>query len=120
MNRSLAILLAVVALDAMGLGLVMPVLPALLRELAPSTPVAGHYGALLALYALMQVVFAPLLGRLSDRHGRRPVLLASLAGAAVDYAVMAAAPVLPVLYVGRIGSGLTGATGALGAQGSPT
>ena len=117
MNRSLAILLAVVALDAMGLGLVMPVLPALLRELAPSTPVAGHYGALLALYALMQVVFAPLLGHLSDRHGRRPVLLASLAGAAVDYAIMAAAPVLPVLYVGRIVSGITGATGAVAASG---
>ncbi|OHV75623.1 Tet(A)/Tet(B)/Tet(C) family tetracycline efflux MFS transporter [Rhizobium sp. LCM 4573] len=116
MNRSLAVALAVVTLDAMGLGIVMPVLPALLRELVPPHEVAGHYGILLSLYALMQVFFAPLLGRLSDRHGRRPVLLASLAGAAVDYAVMAAAPVLWVLYIGRIVAGITGATGAVAAS----
>lgn len=116
MNRSLAVALAVVALDAMGLGIVMPVLPALLRELVPSHEVAGHYGVLLSLYALMQVFFAPLIGRLSDRHGRRPVLLASLAGAAIDYAIMAAAPVLWVLYIGRIVAGITGATGAVAAS----
>lgn len=120
MNRSMntprLIALMVVTLDAMGLGLVMPVLPTLLREFVPSAQVAGHYGTLLALYALMQVFFAPLLGRLSDRYGRRPVLLVSLAGAAIDYMVMAAAPVLWVLYVGRVISGVTGATGAVAAS----
>ncbi|WP_410048241.1 MFS transporter, partial [Shigella sonnei] len=55
----------------------------------------------------------PVLGALSDRFGRRPVLLVSLAGAAVDYAIMATAPFLWVLYIGRIVAGITGATGAV-------
>ncbi len=116
MRSSAIIALLIVGLDAMGLGLIMPVLPTLLRELVPAEQVAGHYGALLSLYALMQVVFAPLLGQISDAYGRRPVLLASLAGAAVDYTIMAAAPVLWVLYIGRLVSGVTGATGAVAAS----
>ncbi|MGT8333256.1 MFS transporter, partial [Escherichia coli] len=56
---------------------------------------------------------APVLGALSDRFGRRPVLLVSLAGAAVDYAIMATAPFLWALYIGRIVAGITGATGAV-------
>ena len=116
MRSSAIIALLIVGLDAMGLGLIMPVLPALLRELVPAEQVAGHYGALLALYALMQVVFAPLLGQFSDVYGRRPVLLASLLGAAVDYTIMALAPVLWVLYIGRLVSGITGATGAVAAS----
>ncbi|HET8729219.1 MAG TPA: MFS transporter, partial [Alphaproteobacteria bacterium] len=113
MNKALSIVLATVTLDAIGVGLVMPVLPALLRDLVHADRVAGHYGVLLSLYAVMQVFFAPVLGRLSDRFGRRPVLLVSLAGAAVDYAIIATAPVLWVLYAGRIVSGITGATGAV-------
>ncbi|MGX1786657.1 Tet(A)/Tet(B)/Tet(C) family tetracycline efflux MFS transporter [Bosea sp. NPDC055332] len=113
MNKPLIAALVVVTLDAMGVGLVMPVLPALLREHVQPGEVAGHYGVLLSLYALMQVCFAPVLGRLSDRLGRRPVLLASLFGSAVDYAIMAAAPFLWVLYLGRLVSGITGATGAV-------
>lgn len=116
MAKSLIIVLIVVALDAMGLGLIMPVLPTLLHEFVPSGQVAVHYGVLLALYALMQVFFAPLLGKLSDRNGRRPILLVSLGGAATDYAIMASAPVLGVLYIGRIVSGITGATGAIAAS----
>lgn len=116
MRSSAIIALLIVGLDAMGLGLIMPVLPTLLRELVPAEQVAGHYGALLSLYALMQVVFAPLLGQFSDAYGRRPVLLASLAGAAVDYTIMASAPVLWVLYIGRLVSGVTGATGAVAAS----
>ena len=116
MNKSLAVVLSVITLDAMGFGLVMPVLPELLRGLVPDGQVTGHYGVLLAAYALMQVVFAPLLGRLSDRYGRRPVLIVSLAGAAVDYAIMAAAPVLWVIYIGRMIAGITGATGAVAAS----
>ena len=116
MNKSLAVVLSVITLDAMGLGLVMPVLPELLRGLVPDGKVTGHYGVLLAACALMQVVFAPLLGRLSDRYGRRPVLIVSLAGAAVDYAIMAAAPVLWVIYIGRMIAGITGATGAVAAS----
>lgn len=117
MKKSLALLLMVVSLDAIGLGLIMPVLPTLLRTLLPNGRIALHYGVLLSLYALMQVFFAPLLGHLSDRYGRRPVLLASLAGAALDYAIMAATPIFWVLYIGRLISGITGATGAVAASG---
>ena len=114
MNRTLMIVLAVVALDAAGIGLVMPVLPSLLRDVAHTDDVAGHYGILLSLYALMQVFFAPVLGRMSDRFGRKPVLLGSLIGATIDYAIMSAAPHLWVLYIGRILSGVMGATMAVG------
>jgi len=109
-RRPLFIILGTVSLDAMGIGLIAPVLPELLRDLTESQDIAGHYGALLALYALMQFICAPLLGALSDRFGRRPVLLASLAGAALDYSIMAIAPALWVLYVGRLIAGVTGAT----------
>ncbi|HKU97867.1 MAG TPA: Tet(A)/Tet(B)/Tet(C) family tetracycline efflux MFS transporter [Vineibacter sp.] len=110
MNKAILVICATVALDAIGIGLIMPVLPGLLRNLVHGDDVAGHYGVLLSLYALMQVLCAPVLGALSDRFGRRPVLLMSLAGAAIDYAVMAGAPLLWVLYIGRIVSGITGAT----------
>lgn len=116
MNKSLGLVLLIVTLDAMGLGLVMPVLPALLREFLPSHQIPSHYGILLSLYAVMQVIFAPILGRLSDRYGRRPILLASLLGATVDYAIMAATPTFWVLYIGRLLSGITGATGAVAAS----
>ncbi len=86
-NRPLIVILSTVALDAVGIGLIMPVLPGLLRDLVHSNDVTAHYGILLALYALMQFACAPVLGALSDRFGRRPVLLVSLAGAAVDYAI---------------------------------
>ena len=66
----------------------MPVLPGLLRDLVHSNDVTAHYGILLALYALVQFACAPVLGALSDRFGRRPILLVSLAGATVDYAIM--------------------------------
>lgn len=112
-DRAIALLFFVVTLDAAGAGLIMPVLPGLLDQLGGAAATPGHYGVLLALYALAQCLAGPILGALSDRYGRRPVLLASLAGAAVDYLVMAAAPVLWVLYVGRIVAGITGATGAV-------
>ena len=112
-NPALGVLFSTVALDAADVGLVMPVVPGLLRELAAAGDVATHYGVLLALYALMQFVCAPMLGALSDRFGRHPVLLVSLAGAAVDYAIMATAPVLWVLYIGRVVAGVTGATSAV-------
>ncbi|HEY9269606.1 Tet(A)/Tet(B)/Tet(C) family tetracycline efflux MFS transporter [Achromobacter sp.] len=107
------VILGTVALDAVGIGLVMPVLPGLLRGLVHSEDIAGHYGALLAAYALMQFLCAPALGALSDRYGRRPILLLSLAGAAIDYLIMATAPTLLVLYLGRLVAGITGATGAV-------
>jgi DHA1 family tetracycline resistance protein-like MFS transporter len=108
------VILITVFLDAVGIGLIMPILPGLLHNLNGSdADVSRNYGALLAVYALMQFLFAPVLGALSDRFGRRPVLLASLAGAAADYLLMAAAPNLSWLYVGRVLAGITGANMAV-------
>ncbi|EPL9569022.1 Tet(A)/Tet(B)/Tet(C) family tetracycline efflux MFS transporter [Providencia rettgeri] len=116
MNKFAITALAITALDAMGIGLIMPVLPALLREYVSAENLANHYGILLALYAIMQVFFAPILGKLSDKLGRRPILLLSLAGAAVDYTLLALSSTLWMLYLGRLISGLTGATGAVAAS----
>ena len=114
MRKPHFVILFTVLLDAIGIGLIMPILPGLLHSLADSDiSVSRNYGALLAVYALMQFLFSPVLGALSDRFGRRPVLLASLAGAAVDYLVMAAAPSLSWLYVGRVLAGITGANMAV-------
>ncbi|MDN7679500.1 Tet(A)/Tet(B)/Tet(C) family tetracycline efflux MFS transporter [Burkholderia cenocepacia] len=113
LNPSLIAILATVLLDAIGVGIVMPILPGLLRSLAATGSTDTHYGVLLALYAFAQFLCAPLLGALSDRFGRRPVLLASLAGAALDYLLMALAPTLAWLYVGRLIAGVTGANVAV-------
>ena len=107
------VILLTVLLDAVGIGLIMPILPALLRSLGGLDAGSVHYGALLAAYALMQFLFSPILGALSDRFGRRPVLLISLAGAAADYLLMAFAPTLAWLYLGRLLAGITGANMAV-------
>jgi DHA1 family tetracycline resistance protein-like MFS transporter len=112
-NRALTVILITVALDAVGLGLVLPVLPTLLKEVSRLKNVESHFGLFLAAYALMQFLFSPILGALSDRFGRRPVLLVSLAGAAIDYLFMAFAPTLTLLYVGRVVAGITGANMAV-------
>src|SRR3569833_523297 len=109
MTRSLFVIITVVALDAIGIGLIFPILPSLLEELTGSGQVSGIYGVILAAYAAMQFVFSPILGMLSDRIGRRPVMILSLAGAAVDYLIMAFSPALWVLVVGRIIAGITSA-----------
>ena len=109
MNKALVVILAAVTLDSIGIGLIFPILPSLLREVTGSGDVSLLYGVILALYAFMQFVFSPVLGALSDRYGRRPVLLLSLAGAAIDYLVMAFAPVFAVLLIGRAISGITSA-----------
>ncbi|MGG4675319.1 Tet(A)/Tet(B)/Tet(C) family tetracycline efflux MFS transporter [Providencia sp. Me1] len=116
MNKFAITVLMITALDAMGIGLIMPVLPALLREYVSIEHLANHYGILLALYAIMQVFFAPILGKWSDKFGRRPILLLSLAGAALDYTLLALSSSLWMLYLGRLISGITGATGAVAAS----
>ncbi|MEJ0011336.1 MAG: Tet(A)/Tet(B)/Tet(C) family tetracycline efflux MFS transporter [Bauldia sp.] len=110
MNKPLAVILAAVTIDSIGIGLIFPILPGLLREVTHSPDVALLYGVILALYALMQFIFSPVLGALSDRYGRRPLLLLSLGGTAIDYLIMAFAPVFAVLLVGRIVSGITSAS----------
>ena len=110
MNKSLVVIFAAIALDAVGIGLIFfPILPSLLQDVTHDADIAPYIGALAALYAAMQFVFAPVLGALSDRLGRRPVLLASLAGAAVNYLFLAFAPKLWMLFLGRAIAGLTSA-----------
>ena len=85
----LGVVLAIVALDFAGIGLTLPIIPRLLSEVAHTSDLGWRFGAFLSLYALMQFIFSPILGMWSDRIGRRPVLLFSLAGATIDYLMMA-------------------------------
>ncbi|MDC7743418.1 TCR/Tet family MFS transporter [Rhizobium binxianense] len=109
MTRSLIVIFTAIVLDAVGIGLIFPILPQLLQDITHAENVAPTIGTLTALYAVMQFIFAPVLGALSDRLGRRPVLLISLAGAAVNYLLLAFAPNLLLLSVGRAIAGLTSA-----------
>lgn len=99
-------------IDVMGWGLIIPVMPRLISELK-NIPIneASPYGALLlSVYAITQFVFAPLIGNLSDKYGRRPVLLSSLLGFGIDYIFLALAPGYGWLFAGRIIAGITGAS----------
>lgn len=113
MNKALVVILSAVTIDAIGIGLIIPILPRLLEDVAHTTDVAILFGAMLAIYSAMQFIFSPALGILSDRFGRRPVLLVSLAGAAIDYLVMAFAPELWMLVIGRAIAGVTSANMAV-------
>jgi DHA1 family tetracycline resistance protein-like MFS transporter len=111
-QRILWFLFAVVLNDMIGFGIVMPVLPLLIMELGdmPVDAAALWAGWLAAGYAAMQFVFAPIIGGLSDRYGRRPVLLACLAAFGLDYLLQGLAPTLGWLIAGRMIAGLTGAS----------
>ncbi|HKO81454.1 MAG TPA: TCR/Tet family MFS transporter [Chitinophagaceae bacterium] len=104
-------------IDVMGWGLIIPVMPDLIAQLKGiSINEASPYGAwLLSVYAFTQFVFAPVIGNLSDRYGRRPVLLSSLLGFGIDYLFLALAPTYGWLFVGRIVAGITGASFTTGA-----
>lgn len=98
-------------LDIVGIGIVIPILPKLIQAFQHGNEetAARTYGLLASLYALMQFIFAPVLGSLSDRFGRRRVILLSLFGSGLDYFVFAFAPNLAWFYVARVISGITGA-----------
>jgi MFS transporter, DHA1 family, tetracycline resistance protein len=113
MHKAMIVILATVGIDAIGAGLIFPILPDLLTELTAGGDIGFLYGAMLAIYAVMQFVFSPILGALSDRFGRRPVLLLSLAGTLLDYLVMALTPLGWVLVVGRAMAGITSANMAV-------
>lgn len=108
---ALGFIFVTLALDILGIGLIIPILPRLVEHFEGGNVAAASntVGLLAALYALMQFLFAPLIGSLSDRFGRRPVILASLLGSGLDYFVLAFAPSLAWFFVGRAISGVTGA-----------
>ena len=107
----LAFILLTVMIDAMGIGLILPVMPDLIEEVGGLTlaEAAVWGGILTTSFAVMQFVFSPIVGNLSDRFGRRPVMLVSLAVMAADYLVMAVAGALWLLLAGRIVGGIAAA-----------
>ncbi len=109
MNKPLIVIFTTIVMDAVGIGLIFPILPSLLQSVTHAENVALYIGIMTALYAAMQFIFAPVLGSLSDRFGRRPVLLISLAGTAINYLFLAFAPHLWLLLLGRAIAGLTSA-----------
>jgi DHA1 family tetracycline resistance protein-like MFS transporter len=111
-RAAVAFIFITVLLDIMALGMVAPVLPKLVTEFLQqnTTWAAVTYGLFNAAFALLQFLFSPVVGSLSDRFGRRPLILASNLGLGLSYALMAWAPTLSLLFIGRAISGITGAS----------
>lgn len=108
----MAFIVITVVLDSLALGVIIPVLPPLVVEFrhGDTASAAAVFGLFGTVWALMQFVFSPLMGVLSDRFGRRPVILISNFGLGIDYLIMALAPSLTWLFIGRVLSGITAAS----------
>jgi len=111
-SAALGFIFITIFIDVLGLGIIIPVLPKLLQVLGHiNVNRASEYiGWLTFVYASMQLIFASIMGNLSDRYGRRPILLISLFGFGIDYMVMAFAPTIAWLFVGRTIAGICGAS----------
>jgi len=112
-QAALGFIFATLLIDVMGFGIIIPVFPKLVLHLIHSTNLSDaspYAGWLTVAYAGMQFLCAPLVGNLSDRFGRRPVLLCSLLGFGIDYLFQAFAPTIGLLFVGRLIAGMTGAS----------
>lgn len=111
-NAKLIFIFVTILVDVIGLGIIIPVIPSLIENLTDTGIVgAARFGGwLMFSYAIMQFVFSPILGNLSDRFGRRPVLLFSLFGLGIDYLIHAYAPNIIWLFIGRILAGICGAS----------
>jgi len=111
-KASIGFIFVTVLISVIGLGIIIPVMPELIAELTGgSNSQASRYGGgLLFVYAFFQFLFSPILGGLSDRYGRRPVLLFSLFGLGMDYLVLAFAPTIGWLFLGRTIAGVCGAS----------
>jgi len=111
-SAAMGFIFITVLVDVIGWGLIIPVMPRLIATMKhiPVNEASKDGGWLLVVYALMQFVFAPVLGNLSDKYGRRPVLLFSLFGFGIDYLFVALAPSFAWFFIGRVISGITGAS----------
>ncbi len=104
-------ILVVVFIDVLGIGIALPVLPILVGEYTASRELQTYwYGALVVVYGVMQFVCAPVLGALSDRFGRRPLLLWSLLGLGLHFLLLGLAPSLAMMFVARVVGGASGAS----------
>jgi len=110
-NAAVSFIFITVMLDMLALGMIIPVLPSLIESYTGSTEKAAEiFGLFGTAWALMQFLFSPVIGGLSDRFGRRPIVLMSNLGLGLDYVLMAMAPNLGWLFVGRVISGITAAS----------
>lgn len=111
-SAGLPFAIATILLDAIGVGLIFPIMPDLMDQVGASSWGSGAIlgGVLMSSYAVMQFIFSPLIGNLSDAYGRRGVLLLALAAMVLDYLLMAVAGTFWLLLVGRIIAGIAGAT----------
>jgi DHA1 family tetracycline resistance protein-like MFS transporter len=111
-KSALLFILVTICLDSIGLGIIIPSFPTLISETAnvPISQASQYFGWVMGAYAFMQFIFSPLIGNLSDRFGRRPILLISVLGMSLDYMVMYFAPDLWWLVIGRAVSGIFGAS----------
>jgi DHA1 family tetracycline resistance protein-like MFS transporter len=107
LSPQLVLIFVIVFIDLIGFGMVIPVLP-IYAQTEPFMASPWEIGWLVSIYSWMQFVFSPILGRLSDRYGRRPVLFISMLGSAVGYFVLGLASTLLIVFIGRIISGITG------------
>ncbi len=103
----LILIFVIVFIDLVGFGMVIPILP-IYAQSEPFLATPLEIGWLVAIYSLMQFIFSPILGKLSDRYGRRPVLFVSLIGSAAGYLVLGFANTLLLVFIGRVVSGITG------------
>ena len=118
-KAAIAFILLTIFIDILGIGIVIPVLPKLVQFLltgeiesneAGASMASWYYGVIAASYAFMQFVFAPIVGSLSDRFGRRPIILASLFGFGIDFLIQGFANSIWWLFVGRLVAGIMGAS----------
>src|ERR1700712_2985082 len=111
-KAALSFIFVTLLIDVIGLAIIIPVFPKLIEKLIHGdlSQASRYSGLLLVAYAVMQFLFSPLVGNLSDKYGRRPVLLFSLLGFGIDYLFLAFAPTIGWLFVGRIIAGITGAS----------
>ncbi|MCD8742086.1 TCR/Tet family MFS transporter [Mucilaginibacter roseus] len=111
-QRGLVFIFITLLIDVIGLAIVIPVFPKLIEKLIHGnvSQASSYAGWLLVAYSVMQFLFSPLIGNLSDKYGRRPVLLISLLGFGIDYLFCAFAPTIGWLFLGRVIAGITGAS----------